>query len=206
MSNGINFRETVANSMKFEQGANEEDIALWNKTYTDLSQYCDITAGITDEYTKDLIVCWSGWVLLASSDTVNRIYDSLRGFNIAFREDERGGEGDRKMTESVEKRASDPMSVWRDLAKSRLARIRKAEAIGTYCDEQITGGKITVPVPGIAGMVLAGYLADKKYTQQSQRAPKKNLRRVIPAKSKKRGAAAYRKETAGRRVRASLKS
>lgn len=122
--NVLDIEKSVANSIK-HAGGTSTDMEIWEKTWDDLSRYCVMTPGVADDYTKDIVLCWSGWVLLADPDATDRIYASCKGFNLSFRDDEIGHEGMDRLLASIDKHVSDPVSVYRELARDQIERLRK---------------------------------------------------------------------------------
>ena len=126
--NVLDNAKTVADAIR-KSGGTEEDIRLWNKTWADLMEFCDFESGVTDDYTKDLVLCWVGWVVNASSDTSNVIYNAVKGFNLTVREDENGVRGTNRLYAGIDKHTSDPVSLYRELAKDQLERMRTQGAV-----------------------------------------------------------------------------
>lgn len=121
--NILNISQSVENSIRVA-GGNDEDIRIWQRTWEDLSSCCVVVPGISDSYTKDVVLCWSGWVLAASSSTADLIYAATKGFNLSFREDDAGQAGSDKMFAGIDKHVMDPASVYRELAKDQIERIQ----------------------------------------------------------------------------------
>lgn len=106
------------------KGGSAEDVRLWNKTFTDLRGFCDCRGGEIDDMTRDLVLCWAGWVLKAPSATTNLIYDSLDGFNLYIREDADGEAGTTRIYEGIKANLTHPIDVYRELAYDQLERMR----------------------------------------------------------------------------------
>lgn len=147
--NVLDNAKTVADAIR-KSGGTEEDIRLWNKTWADLMEFCDFESGVTDDYTKDLVLCWVGWVVNASSDTSNVIYNAVKGFNLTVREDESGIKGTNRLYAGIDKHTSDPVSLYRELAKDQLERMRSqgtAQSISKEITQKTTALSI-VPRTG----------------------------------------------------------
>lgn len=124
--NVLDIEKTVANSIR-HSGGEQKDMDIWEKTWHDLSEFCDVVPGVSDDYTKDLVLCWSGWVLLADPDATDRIYSSCKGFNLSFKDDENGQRGIDKLFDGIDKHVSDPVSIYRELARDQIERMREKE-------------------------------------------------------------------------------
>lgn len=122
--NVLDIEQTVANSIR-HAGGTQSDMDIWEKTWDDLTRCCDVKPGVSDDYTKDLVLCWSGWVLLADPEATDRIYSSCRGFNLSLKDDESGREASDKLFASIDKHVSDPASVYRELARDQIERMRR---------------------------------------------------------------------------------
>lgn len=118
--------QSVADDIK-EAGGSSNALGIWKKTWEELSKSCVVTPGPADEYTKDIVLCWSGWVLAADPDATDRIYAACKGFNLSFKEDETGYDACRAMYDGIDKHVSDPASVYRELARDQLERLRERD-------------------------------------------------------------------------------
>lgn len=118
--------QSVADDIK-EAGGNSNDLSIWKKTWEELSRSCVITPGPADDYTKDIVLCWSDWVLAADPEATDRIYAACNGFNLSFKDNETGQEACRSMYAGIDKHVSDPVSVYRELAKDQLDRLREQQ-------------------------------------------------------------------------------
>lgn len=119
-----NAAQSVAEAIMMN-GGRSEDVRVWNKTYMDLSAFCEIEKGPTDEFTRTMIICWCCWILGANSATTDFIYDSVHGFNFIVRDDEAGERGTERIYEAIEKHTSDPAAFYREYANEYLNRLRK---------------------------------------------------------------------------------
>lgn len=118
-------RDRVSDNMRAAD-APEQAYGIWERAWKDLSGYCNIYPGKTDDYTKDVVLCWVGWVLVADSDSADAIYDACEGFLLDFRDDDAGKEGSERMYKAIDEKVSEPMGVYRELARDQLHRFTES--------------------------------------------------------------------------------
>lgn len=105
-------------------GGDDADIAIWEETLSELEEFCDITPGRADDYTRDFLICWIGWCIGAPYASTCRICDSVTDVNIEVRDNEKGMRAlkylIRKIRESAGEQAYDVIT---DLASDELERM-----------------------------------------------------------------------------------
>ena len=84
------FSVEAATSISLKMLGYDYAIEAWHEIWSDLSQYCSVELGETDNYTKDLIICWGGWVLGEPADSVSAIYDAINGYNLFILDNDKG--------------------------------------------------------------------------------------------------------------------
>lgn len=125
--NVLDIEKTVSSTIR-NAGGDDETVEIWEKTWKELSRCCRMTPGVSDDYTKDIVLCWSGWVLAADPEVTDCIYASTKGFNLEFKDDEDGEEGTQKLMRAIDRHVSDPANVYRELAHDQLDRLREQAA------------------------------------------------------------------------------
>lgn len=112
----------TADAIKMISNDNDSVTVVWHEIWNDLKQYCIVEQGETDDYTRDLVLCWGGWVLVKPKESVSIIYDAINGYNLSIRDDTKGNEARRLLRKGIKENSPDQAEALLGIACDMLSR------------------------------------------------------------------------------------
>lgn len=110
-------------------GGTDADLDVWHKVFNDINSFCDFAYGSSDDYTRDMFLCWSAWVIKAPRQSVEKIYDAIKDFNVFIDDNSQHAASQlNKMHKGILDNAKAPIDIMSGLAINQLNRQRALQS------------------------------------------------------------------------------